>query len=105
MPLWATVAAFVVVTALLLMLVRPALRKRMATPDRALDFAGGPRSLPGRGGVVVESVDADAGVVRVAGQLWSARTLVTGTEFAAGDRVTVISVDGNTVVIDEEVSH
>lgn len=102
-PTWAAAVVFAAVTALLLIAVRPALRRRMAAPDRAAELEGGTRSLAGRTGVVVEDVDGLSGLVRVDGALWSARALVVGAAFGPGDRVTVVHVDGNTAVVDQEV--
>ena len=50
-----------------------------------------------------EAIDGHAGMIRIAGELWTARALVPGMSFSPGDRVMVVSIDGNTAVVDKEV--
>ncbi|WP_034647913.1 NfeD family protein [Corynebacterium sputi] len=102
-PLWGQVAVFVGSTALLTYVVRPVLKRRFTAPDRTAELEGGAREIPGRTGEVVEPVSASQGMIRVAGQLWSARSLVDEIEFEEGDKVTIVSIDGNTAVVDREV--
>ena len=83
--------------------VRPVLRRKMAQNDRSNEVESNPRMLAGRTATVEEAVDGHSGLVRLSGELWSARALVPGTTFGQGDRVTVVSIDGNTAVVDKEV--
>ncbi|WP_295626285.1 NfeD family protein [uncultured Corynebacterium sp.] len=102
-PLWVDVIVFAVTTIGLMGLVRPALRRKMFRNDDSERVESNPRQLAGRSAAVEEAVTADSGMVRLGGELWSARALVAGTEFTPGDRVTVVSIDGNTAVVDKEV--
>lgn len=102
-PLWVDVAVFAVTTAGLFGMVRPVLRRKMAQNDRSNEVESNPRMLAGRTATVEEAVDGHSGLVRLSGELWSARALVPGTTFGQGDRVTVVSIDGNTAVVDKEV--
>lgn len=102
-PLWLDIVVFTVVSVGLMGLARPALRRRMAAGGDSEKVESNPKQLTGRAARVEEAIDSDSGLIRVAGELWSARALVPGTEFAPGDRVTVVAIDGNTAVVDKEV--
>lgn len=102
-PLWVDLLFFAVTTAGLFGTVRPVLRRKMAQNDRSAEVESNPRMLAGRTATVEEAVDGHSGLVRLSGELWSARALVPGATFDRGDRVTVVSIDGNTAVVDKEV--
>lgn len=102
-PLWVDLLVFAVTTAGLFGLVRPILRRKMTQLGDSADVESNPRMLAGRTAMVEEAVDADSGLVRLSGELWSARALMPGAKFHPGDRVTVVSIDGNTAVVDKEV--
>ncbi|WP_448850770.1 NfeD family protein [Corynebacterium sp. 335C] len=102
LPLWGVIAVFAVAVALLMLLVRPPLKRRLAAgPDHRVEST--PEQLAGRGAIVVEPVGADAGIVRLGGELWSARALPGGAGFPEGARVTVVVIDGNTAIVDKEI--
>lgn len=102
LPLAGAIAVFAVAVAVLMLLVRPPLRRRMeAGPDRRI--ATTPQLLAGRSAVVVEAVSGDSGIVRLDGDLWSARALAPGTGFVEGARVTVVGIDGNIAIVDKEI--
>jgi membrane protein implicated in regulation of membrane protease activity len=96
LPVWADGAVFLVVSALLLVLVRPPLKRRL-TP------AGVPRlgieALQGKTALVLERVARDAGQVKLDGQVWSARPLNEADVYEAGEPVTVMQIDGATAVV------
>ncbi|HLR98635.1 NfeD family protein [Mycolicibacillus parakoreensis] len=95
-PVWADGVVFLVVSVLLLIGVRPALRRRLArdTAPRT-----GIEALTGRDAEVVEQVAGRGGRVLLDGQVWSARPLNDGDVYAPGDRVTVMAIDGATAVV------
>lgn len=102
LPLAGAIAVFAVAVAVLMLLVRPPLRRRMeAGPDRRIETT--PQLLTGRSAVVVEAVSGDSGIVRLDGDLWSARALAPEMGFAEGARVTVVGIDGNIAIIDKEI--
>ncbi|WP_309135350.1 NfeD family protein [Cellulomonas sp.] len=85
------------VTALVLLLVlRPwllrHLRGRVDLPETNA------AALVGRAAVVVADVDAASGRVKLAGEVWTART-ADGTALPAGTPVTVVRIDGATAVV------
>jgi membrane protein implicated in regulation of membrane protease activity len=95
-PIWADGAVFLVVSVLLLVLVRPALRRRL-TPGESLPT--GVKALEGKSALVLDRVARDAGQVKVDGQVWTARSMNDGDVFEPGDRVTVVQIDGATAVV------
>jgi membrane protein implicated in regulation of membrane protease activity len=96
LPVWANGAVFLVVSVLLLVLVRPPLKRRL-TP------AGMPRlgieALPGKTALVLERVARDEGQVKLDGQVWTARPLNDGEIYEPGEPVTVMQIDGATAVV------
>jgi membrane protein implicated in regulation of membrane protease activity len=95
-PVWADGTVFLIVSVLLLVLVRPALRRRL-TP------VGGPqmgiRALEGKNALVLDRVARDEGQVKLDGQIWTARPLNDGDVYEPGESVTVVHIDGATAVV------
>lgn len=96
LPVWANGAVFLVVSVLLLVVVRPPLKRRL-TP------AGAPRlgieALQGKTALVLERVARDEGQVKLDGQVWSARPLDDADVYEPGEPVTVMQIDGATAVV------
>jgi membrane protein implicated in regulation of membrane protease activity len=95
-PVWANAAVFLVVSVLLLVLVRPALRRRLA-PAKALPT--GIKALEGKSALVLDRVARDAGQVKLDGQVWTARPLNETDVYEPGERVTVMQIEGATAVV------
>jgi membrane protein implicated in regulation of membrane protease activity len=95
-PIWADGAAFLVVSVLLLVLVRPALRRRLTPATGALT---GVRALEGKSALVTDRVARDEGQVKLDGQLWTARPLNDTDVYHPGELVTVMHIDGATAVV------
>ncbi len=95
-PAWADGVVFLVVSVLLLVLVRPALRRRLtpATPPQT-----GIHALEGKKALVVDRVARDAGQVKLDGEVWTARPLNEGDVYEPGESVTVMQIDGATAVV------
>ncbi|MEV6958276.1 NfeD family protein [Streptomyces sp. NPDC051207] len=92
----AQVVTFVVVSTALIAAVRPiANRHRSQRPE----FASGVDALKGRTAVVLERVDANGGRVKLAGEVWSARALDTGSAYEVGQEVDVVDIEGATAII------
>lgn len=95
-PLWADGAVFLVVSVLLLVLVRPALRKRLVAG------AGLPepvRALEGKSALVLDRVARHEGQVKLDGEVWTARPLNVDDVYEPGEHVTVVQIDGATAVV------
>jgi len=95
-PVWADGAVFLVVSLLLLVLVRPALRRRL-TPTRVPEM--GIKALEGKSALVLDRVAHDAGQVKLDGQVWTARPFNDGDVYEPGESVTVMHIDGATAVV------
>lgn len=95
-PVWADGVVFLVVSVLLLVLVRPTLRRRL-TPAKGPPM--GIKALEGKNALVLDRVARDKGQVKIDGQVWSARPLNDGDVFEPGDSVTVVHIDGATAVV------
>ncbi|MFI8100143.1 NfeD family protein [Streptomyces sp. NPDC086023] len=90
------VLVFTAVSVALIAVVRPiANRHRSQRPE----FASGVDALRGRTAVVVERVDGTGGRIKLAGEIWSARTLDADASFEPGRQVDVVEIDGATAVV------
>jgi membrane protein implicated in regulation of membrane protease activity len=96
LPLWADASVFLVVSVVLLVLVRPALRRRLA-PAKGLPT--GIKALEGKSALVLDRVARDEGQVKLDGQVWTARPLNETDVYEPGERVTVMQISGATAVV------
>jgi membrane protein implicated in regulation of membrane protease activity len=88
---------FAAVSALALWVVRPALRRHLA--EGGADTPIGLAAIEGSTGLVLEQVDADHGMIKIEGELWTARAYDTTQVFEPGERVRVIEVKGVTAMV------
>ncbi|MFJ4199455.1 NfeD family protein [Streptomyces sviceus] len=90
------VLVFAVVSVALIAVVRPiATRHRSQRPQ----LVTGIDALKGRQAVVLERVDSGGGRIKLAGEVWSARSLDTGRAFEVGQEVDVVDIEGATAII------
>ncbi|MEU8415588.1 NfeD family protein [Amycolatopsis japonica] len=94
------VAVFAVVSVGMLALVRPALKRRFLSGP---DIKTNTDALIGARAVVVSTVDVEAGQVKLAGDVWSARCMTEGEPIAPGTSVTVVEISGATAVVSAEL--
>lgn len=94
--LWIDGVVFAVVSMLLLVLVRPALRRRFAAGTGLPEPA---KALEGKSAVVLDKVARHEGQVKLEGEVWTARPLNDNDVFEPGDHVTVMRIDGATAVV------
>ena len=97
-PFWAQVLTFAVISAVLLLAVRPwaLARLKATTPDTLTNVA----AHVGRSAVVVIDVTEHAGRVKLMGEVWTARAAEPGLVLHAGTTVQVLRIDGATAVVD-----
>jgi membrane protein implicated in regulation of membrane protease activity len=87
---------FLVASLLLLVLVRPALRRRFAAGTGLPEPM---KALEGKSALVLDKVARHEGQVKLEGEVWTARPLNDDDVYEAGDHVTVMRIDGATAVV------
>jgi membrane protein implicated in regulation of membrane protease activity len=93
---WIDGLTFAVVSMLLLVLVRPMLRRRFAAGTGLPEPA---KALEGKSALVLQSVERHGGQVKLDGEVWTARPLNDQDVYEPGDHVTVMRIDGATAVV------
>ncbi|MDN4521655.1 MULTISPECIES: NfeD family protein [Mycolicibacterium] len=95
-PIWADGIVFLLVSVLLLVGVRPALRRRLMS-GRGLPEPA--KALEGKSALVLDRVAIHEGQVKLDGEVWTARPYNENDVFEPGDHVTVVHIDGATAVV------
>ncbi|MFR9791947.1 NfeD family protein [Streptomyces sp. MB22_4] len=90
------VIAFLVVSVALIAVVRPIANRHSRQSPR---LATGIEALKGRQAVVLERVDGSGGRIKLAGEIWSARSLDADRAYEAGQEVDVVDIEGATAVV------
>ncbi|MFC4003344.1 NfeD family protein [Prauserella oleivorans] len=93
------VAVFGVASIGLLVLARPALKRRFLAGPGVKTNA---EALVGAQALTVSTVDAHSGQVKLAGDIWSARSIAEGQVIDPGTTVTVVEISGATAVVSAE---
>ncbi|MFE6337903.1 NfeD family protein [Streptomyces sp. NPDC057806] len=90
------VLVFAAVSVALALAVRPiAARHRTQRPQ----LISGVEALKGKQAVVLERVDASGGRIKLAGEIWSARSLDGGQAYEVGQAVDVVDIEGATAIV------
>ena len=92
----AQVVVFAIVSTALILVVQP-IARRTRTQRPAL--SSGVDALRGRQATVLERVDREGGRIKLAGEVWSARSLDTGEAYEPGSQVDVVEIDGATAIV------
>ncbi|MBV9013106.1 MAG: NfeD family protein [Pseudonocardiales bacterium] len=92
---WLDVTAFAGTSLALTILARPLLKRRLYTEHVPTNV----EALVGDKAIVVSTVDAHGGKIKLRGELWSARTLVETEVLEPGRTVRVMNVSGATAVV------
>ena len=96
LPVAVQILAAIGASLAMLAFVRPSIVKRLhAGPELTL----GHQALVGKTGVVVSQVTADAGQVRINGELWTARAYDETEVIEPGARVDVFQIKGATALV------
>ena len=98
--LWIHGTVFAVVSVLLLVLVRPALRRHFKSGKGLPEPA---KALEGKSALVLDRVGRHEGQVKLEGEVWTARPLNDNDVYEPGDHVTVVHIDGATAVVQKVV--
>jgi len=89
-------AVFASVSIALIAFVRPVAKRHLY---QAPQERSGTAALIGTQAVVIEAVDGSNGRIKLAGEIWSARTLDEDARFEPGEKVAVFEIDGATAVV------
>jgi membrane protein implicated in regulation of membrane protease activity len=100
LPIWADGLVFLIVSVLLLVGVRPALRRRMAAGKGLPEPM---KALEGKSALVLDRVARHEGQVKLDGQVWTARPYNDDDIYQPGEHVTVMHIDGATAVVSKIV--
>lgn len=89
---------FTIVSIVAMIGVRPYVRKRL---HRQAELAApmGLEAIEGSSGLVLEKVDQDAGLIKIGGEMWSARSYDASQVIEPGERVRVIEVKGAVAMV------
>ncbi|MET8324494.1 NfeD family protein [Micromonospora sp. NPDC005189] len=98
-PVAVQALVFAVVSALSLVVARPVMRRHRRTALESGEQPFGVEAIEGSTALVLERVDADRGLVKIDGELWTARAYDTTQTFEPGQRVRVIKVRGATALV------
>ncbi len=89
---------FIVASLGSLLVLRPIARRHLRTPAQ---IRTGTAALVGAPALVLERVDGRGGQVKLAGEIWSARSYDEDESFEPGARVEVMKIDGATALVAE----
>lgn len=93
------VAVFSVVSLGMLVLARPALKRRFLLGAGVKTNAD---ALVGAQALTLSTVDIHNGRVKLAGEEWSARSYIEGQVIESGRKVTVVEIAGATAIVSAE---
>jgi membrane protein implicated in regulation of membrane protease activity len=89
---------FAVVAVASLAAVRPIALSHVRT---AIPARTGTAALVGQSALVLERVDGNGGQVKLAGEVWSARSYDGNQSFESGERVSVLEIQGATALVSD----
>jgi membrane protein implicated in regulation of membrane protease activity len=96
-PAWLTGIVFAGASGALLLLARPALLGYLRRTAPAIPMHTA--ALVGQSAVVLTPITAESGTIRLAGDLWTARTEPGAAELEVEQRVRVVRIDGATAIV------
>jgi membrane protein implicated in regulation of membrane protease activity len=91
---------FIMASIASLAVLRPVARRHLRTPAK---IRTGTAALVGAHAVVLERVDRDGGIVKLSGEVWSARAYDDDEVLEAGERVQVMQIDGATALVSDGI--
>lgn len=86
----------IVASSAMLVLVRPSIVRRMRSGP---ELTTGHAALVGASGVVLATVTESEGEIKLAGEVWTARSFEPNTVIEPGTKVAVFAIDGATAVV------
>ena len=98
-PVLLQAIVFAIVSALSVGTIRPIIMKHARSALESGETAFGIEAMEGTQATVLEEVDADHGLIKIGGELWSARSFDAAETYKPGDRVRVLRVRGATAIV------
>ncbi|MEV0807565.1 NfeD family protein [Micromonospora sp. NPDC050200] len=98
-PVAVQALVFAVVSVLSVAVVRPVIQRHGRSALETGEQAFGVEALEGANALVLERVDDGRGLVKIDGELWSARAYDATQSFEPGERVQVIKIRGATALV------
>ncbi|WP_306216020.1 NfeD family protein [Actinoplanes sp. RD1] len=98
-PVLLQVIVFALVSGLSVGMLRPIITRHARSALETGETPFGIEALEGQHATVLEEVGADKGLVKVEGELWTARSFDGHEIYEPGERVRIIKVKGATVIV------
>ena len=98
-PVLLQAIVFAVVSALSVGAIRPIIMKHQRSALESGEMPFGIEAIEGSAATVIEEVDTDRGLVKIDGELWTARAFDHTEKYLPGQRVRVIKVRGATAIV------
>lgn len=98
-PVLIQATVFVVVSGLSVGTVRPIIKRHRRSALEAGEVPFGIEAMQGAAALVIEEVDTEHGVVKIDGELWTARTFDHTEKYLPGQQVRVVEIDGAIAVV------
>ena len=98
-PVLAQVLVFAGVSALSVGAIRPIIRRHQLSAAETGDTPFGIEAIQNASATVLEQVDAEHGVVKIDGEVWTARSFDSSEVFLPGAHVRVVKMRGNTLFV------
>jgi membrane protein implicated in regulation of membrane protease activity len=95
-PVAVQLVAFIVGSIGLVGVARPIAKSHLHTPA---ELKSGTDALIGRSALVLETVDAHHGSVKIGGEVWTARAYIEDQVLQAGTSVDVVKIQGATALV------
>jgi membrane protein implicated in regulation of membrane protease activity len=95
-PVAVQLVAFIVGSIGLVGVARPIAKSHLHTPA---ELRSGTDALIGRSALVLETVDAHHGSVKIGGEVWTARAYIEDQVLEAGTSVDVVKIQGATALV------
>jgi membrane protein implicated in regulation of membrane protease activity len=95
-PVAVQLVAFIVGSIGLVGVARPIAKSHLHTPA---ELKSGTEALIGRSALVLETVDAHHGSVKIGGEVWTARAYIEDQVLQAGTSVDVVKIQGATALV------
>ena len=92
------ITVFILASVASVALLRPVARRHLRTPAQ---LRTGTAALVGTRGVALERVDGDGGQIKLAGEVWTARSYDEDEVIEAGARVEVLQIQGATALVSD----